>query len=198
VENSAVIVAIVLAVGGAAYILNRLQRSARRTLPKGERPVAPPEVDARISASDARFRLLAFQGGSVPGDLQPIIDELRRNGIEVDEETLRRKLADGVAPLAEIGGRKVDLEEVRRRGRRATATLLSVTETPDGDVPPGLPWKPLVVELEHHLPDGAPVRVRRTTLIPTDKLELMVQGSEIPVRVDEKDPELLAIEWELT
>jgi hypothetical protein len=197
VENSAVIVAIVLAVGGAAYILNRLQRSARRTLPKGERPAAPLEVDARISASDARFRLLAFQGGSVPGDLQPIMDELRRNGIEVDEETLRRKLADGVAPLAEMGDRKVDLEEVRRRGRPATATLLSVGETTDEDEP-GLPWKPLVVELEHHLPDGAPVRVRRTALIPTDKLQLMVQGSEIPVRVDEKDPELLAIEWELT
>jgi hypothetical protein len=201
VENSAVIVAIVLAVGGAAFILSRLQRNARRTLPNSDLPAAPVAEDpaARISANDSMFRLLSFQGGSVPNDLGPIMEELRRNGIEVDEETLRRKLADGVAAFAEHGDKKADLDEVRRLGRPATATLLSVAST-DADIPAGLdvPWQPLDVELEHHLADGSPVRVRRTALIPAEKLPLMVEGSKIPVRVDEGDPQLLTIEWEIT
>jgi hypothetical protein len=201
VNTTATLVAIVIAVAGATFILARLQRSSRRTRTNDERAAAPLAEDpaARVAADDAMFRLLSFQGGSVPGNLGPIMEELRRNGIEVDEATLRRKLTDGAA-LVEKAGERQDLDDVRRRGRPATATLLSATEETGGDIPAGLgaPWKPLVVELEHRLPDGSPVHVRRTALIPTDKLDLMVEGAAIPVRVDDEDPRLLTIEWEIT
>ena len=193
-NTGAILVAIVIAVAGAGFIIHRLQR---RATPRGARPEAPLAGDpaARISAHDARFRLLSFQGGSVPGDLRSIMEELRRNGIDVDEETLRRRLADGAASTREVGDPRADLAEVRRRGRPATATLLSVTE---GTGEPALPWTPLVVELEHRLADGSAVHVSRTALIPTDKLERMIAGAAIPIRVDDEDPSVLTIEWELT
>jgi hypothetical protein len=200
VNPTVTLIAIVIAVAGATFILSRLQRSSRRTRTDGERSSESRAVDldARVSVHDATFRLLSFQGGSVPGDLGPIIEDLRRNGIEVDEDTLRRKLADGVAAFAEADDRQFDLDDIRQRGRAATATLLSASEFGADEVGLTAPWKVLMVELVHELPDGRSINVRRTSLIPTDKLELMIEGAAIPIRVDDQDPEMVVLEWELT
>lgn len=84
-----VAIAVVIAIGGLITVL--LRRSVREA-----RTGAVPPVDAAepLSTLDERFRLLSFQGGSQPADLAPMLEELRRNGIEIDEETLRTKLAE--------------------------------------------------------------------------------------------------------
>jgi hypothetical protein len=91
-----VLVAIVAAGVVAGVVAGRLQRMAKRNPPA---PSSAPVDDSSLplSTADQRFRLLSFQGGSVPADLGPMLEELRRNGIEVDEETLRRKLAENAA-----------------------------------------------------------------------------------------------------
>lgn len=94
-----VAIAVVVVIGGVIVVL--LRRSVRDARAAGA--VGQPERDVgeRLSTADQRFRLLSFQGGSQPADLSPVLEELRRNGIEVDEATLRRKLAEGAAAAEE-------------------------------------------------------------------------------------------------
>ena len=91
-----VAIAVVIVIGGLIAVL--LRRSVRVA-----RAGAVPAADAAepLSTLDERFRLLSFQGGSQPADLGPMLEELRRNGVEVDEETLRRKLAERASATGE-------------------------------------------------------------------------------------------------
>ena len=82
-----VAIAVVIAIGGLIIVL--LRRSVRDA-----RAVPPVDADEPLSTLDERFRLLSFQGGAQPADLGPMLEELRRNGIEIEEETLRSKLAE--------------------------------------------------------------------------------------------------------
>ena len=95
--DPAVVVAIVVALAAAGIVAVRLRVMAKRNLPDDASTPLDVAASDAMHTADPRFRLLSFQGGSVPADLGPVLEELRRNGIEVDEETLRRKLADGVA-----------------------------------------------------------------------------------------------------
>ena len=89
-----VAIAVVIAIGGLITLL--LRRSVREA-----RAVPPADADEPLSTLDERFRLLSFQGESQPADLGPMLEELRRNGIEVDEETLRSKLAERTSATGE-------------------------------------------------------------------------------------------------
>jgi hypothetical protein len=99
VDTVPIIVAIVvvIAIGGLITVL--LRRSGREA-----RATPPADADEPLSTLDERFRLLSFQGGSQPADLGPMLEELRRNGIEIDEETLRNKLAERASTTAERPG----------------------------------------------------------------------------------------------
>ncbi len=96
-----VAIAVVIAIGGLITFM--LRRSVRETR-AGAVPAADAAEAEPLSTLDERFRLLSFQGGSQPADLGPMLDELRRNGIEVDEETLRRKLAERASATGEQPG----------------------------------------------------------------------------------------------
>ncbi len=95
-RETSVIIALVAVVVVGGLLALRLQRATRRGRVEGATASATAP-GRRLSTSDQRFQLLSFQGGPVPADLGPMMEELRRNGIEVDEETLRRKLTEGVA-----------------------------------------------------------------------------------------------------
>jgi len=92
VDTSVVVaIAVVVVVGGLIILM--LRRSVREA--RGGAAIAVDADTAEpLSTLDERFRLLSFQGRSQPADLGPMLEDLRRNGIEVDEATLRRKLAE--------------------------------------------------------------------------------------------------------
>jgi hypothetical protein len=188
----------VLLVGGLIAI--RLRSSARRSRIVDGGP-SSADLDQRLSTADQRFRMLSFQGGSVPGDLRPVLEELRRNGIEVDEATLRRKLADGASTMAEVDGTAAPLADPPVGGspRRAPATAIVLDAT---DVPGGLGLAQdgvrVQVTLELRMPDGEPVREQRIAVIPADKRALLADGAAVPVRYDPDDPRSLTLEWEIT
>ncbi|MBA3691821.1 MAG: hypothetical protein H0W82_10490 [Actinobacteria bacterium] len=143
----------------------------------------------RLSASDQRFRLLSFQGGPVPADLGRMVQELRRNGIEVDEATLRQKLADGAPPLEQTAGTSTG--ETPR-----TAIVLDVVDVPGGRPPaPNTVLVQLVLEVS--VPEGEPIWEQRVAAIPDDKRALLVEGTAIPVRYDPENPGAITLEWEI-
>jgi hypothetical protein len=191
-----VVIAIVAAAVVAGLMAGRLQRMAKRNRPD---PASEPLVtdSTMLSTSDQRFRLMSFQGGSVPADLAPVLEELRRNGIEVDEETLRQKLADGATNFVDFDGSGVDLDAVRARGTRGTALVIDATDVAGGE---GLTPNtvPVQVTLELRIPGREPIRERRVALISGDHRALLAPGASVPVRYDPDDPRAMTLEWEIT
>jgi hypothetical protein len=196
VEAGPVLVAAVVVAVVAGLISWRLSRSARRGRAPGLAAPAAEDPSIRLSTADQRFRLLSFQGGSVPADLGPVLEELRRNGIEIDEDTLRRKLADGVATLSDLDGASRDVDAVHARGTPGTAIVLHATDVPGGEEP--APNTVLVrVALELRIPHREPIREQRVAAIADDKRALLVEGAAVPVRYDPDDPRSLTLEWEI-
>jgi hypothetical protein len=191
-----VLIAIVAAAVVAGLMASRLQRMAKRNRPD---PDATPLVTdgTTLSTSDQRFRLLSFQGGSVPADLAPVLEELRRNGIEVDEATLRQKLADGATSLAEIDSSAVDLGSVRARGTPGTALVIDATDAAGGEGPTPT-TVPVQVTIELRIPGREPIRERRVAVMPRDRRAQIVEGASVPVRYDPDDPRAMTLEWEVT
>ncbi len=188
-EPSVLIALVAVAVVGG-IVAGRLQRSAKRGRAEGtESPLA--EVPAeRISASDQRFRLLSFQGGPVPADLGRMVEELRRNGIEVDEATLRQKLAEETAPITQMRG-GADGETA------GTAIVLAATDVPGGMGPaPNTVQVQLILELR--LPDVESIREQRVVTVTDDKRSLLKEGAAIPVRYEPENPQRITLEWEIT
>jgi hypothetical protein len=191
-----VLIAIVAVAVVAGLMATRLQRTAKQNRPD---PDSTPLVTggAALSASDQRFRLMSFQGGSVPADLTPVLEELRRNGIEVDEATLRQKLAEGATSLAEFDASGVDLDTVRTRGTSGTALVIDATDAAgiEGPTPNTVPVQ---VTLELRIPGRQPVRGRRVAMISRDQRAQLVEGASVPVRYDPDDPRAMTLEWEVT
>jgi hypothetical protein len=188
-----VIAALVAVAVVAGLIAARLQRAAKRGRVEGAE--LPPEDPAdRLSASDQRFRLLSFQGGPVPADLAQMVEELRRNGIEVDEETLRQKLADGLAPDA--GVKDLRSDPVAARTTAGIAIVLSADDVPGIDrLPPGAVRVQVTLELQ--VAGREPVREQRIAVVDGDERALLVEGAAIPVRYDPDDPRSIVLEWEI-
>jgi hypothetical protein len=191
-----VLIAIVAVAVVAGLMATRLQRTAKQNRPD---PDSTPLVTggAALSASDQRFRLMSFQGGSVPADLTPVLEELRRNGIEVDEATLRQKLAEGATSLAEFDAGGVDLDTVRTRGTSGTALVIDATDAAgiEGPTPNTVPVQ---VTLELRIPGRQPVRGRRVAMISRDQRARLVEGASVPVLYDPNDPRAMTLEWEVT
>jgi hypothetical protein len=192
-----VVAAIVAAVVVAGLVAFRLRRSAKQSLP--ETATTPLDVAAGqpIHTADQMFRLLSFQGGSLPADLGPVLEELRRNGIEVDEETLRRKLEDGAA---EVDGQ--DDPEATRAPRApraplvpAVATVVATIDVPVGNPTPGR--MPVRVTLELRLPGREPVREHVVAVVADDTRALLVEGAEVPISYDPGDPTQITLAWAL-
>jgi hypothetical protein len=197
-----VVLAIVVAVAAAGAVAFRLRRVARRNLP--ETASTPLDVAAgeAISTGDPRFRLLSFQGGSVPADLGPVLEELRRNGIEVDEETLRRKLADGaISDLADRPAADAphdgpaQPEAAPAPDVPTTATVVEAIDVPVGNPVPGR--MPVRVTLELRLPGREPVREHVVAVVDEDTRALLVEGAEVPIRTDPDDPSIITLVWAL-
>jgi hypothetical protein len=186
-----VVVAIVAALLAAGGVALRLRSVAKRNLP--ETATTPLDVAAGqpIHTADQMFRLLSFQGGSVPADLGPVLEELRRNGIEVDEETLRRKLEDGAA---EVDGH-ADPETTRLPDVPAVATVVEAVDVPVGNPTPGR--MPVRVTLELRLPGREPVREHVVAVVAEDTRALLVEGAEVPINVDPRDPTQITLAWAL-
>jgi hypothetical protein len=198
-DPTPVVVALVAVLLIGALVAIRLRASARRSR-IGHGAAASPDLEQRLSTADQRFRMLSFQGGAIPGDLRPVLEELRRNGIEVDEATLRRKLADGASTMAEVDS-TAPLADPPQGGshRRAPATAIVLNAT---DVPGGLGLGHdrvrVQVTLELRVPDREPMREQRIAVIPADKRALLSDGAAVPVRYDPDDPRSLTLEWEIT
>jgi hypothetical protein len=198
-----VVVAIVAAVVVAGLVGMRLRRVASRNRPDPGSPSIADDETPQISTADQRFRLLSFQGGSVPGDLQPMLEELRRNGIEVDEETLRRKLAKGAVdgsavdgPATPEGARPPDTRPVSGvSDASATATVVEVTDVPVGNPMPGRMAVRVTLELRPR--DGGPIREHVVAVVAEDTRALLVEGAEVPIRTDPDDPSIITLAWAL-
>jgi hypothetical protein len=195
------VVAIVVALAAAGFVAVRLQRVAKRNLP--ETASTPLDVAAgdAIHIGDPRFRLLSFQGGSVPADLAPVLEELRRNGIEVDEETLRRKLADG-ALNDPVGGTHAVPSQSAAAPEAAPspdappmATVVDAIDVPVGNPVPGR--MPVRVTLELRPPGGESVREHVVAVVDEDTRKLLVEGAEVPIRYDPDDPSVITLVWAL-
>jgi hypothetical protein len=186
-----VVIAIVVAAAVAGLVAFRLRRSAKRSLP--ETATTPLDVAAGqpIHTADSMFRLLSFQGGSLPADLGPVLEELRRNGIEVDEETLRRKLEDGAA---EVDGH-ADPETTRLPDVPAVATVVEAVDVPVGNPTPGR--MPVRVTLELRLPGREPIRGHVVAVVAEDTRALLVEGAEVPISYDPGDPTQITLAWAL-
>jgi hypothetical protein len=198
-DSTPVLIALaaVALVGG--LIALRLRNSARRSRPAGGAP-ASPGLDERLSTADQRFRMLSFQGGVVPSDLGPVLEELRRNGIQVDEAQLRSKLAGGASTMAEVAGPSEPgpaAPPSSARGAPATATVLDASDVPGSDRLPAGRVR-VQVTLELRVGDRDPVREQRIALIPADKRALLDRGAAVPVRYDPDHPRSLALEWEIS
>jgi hypothetical protein len=185
-----VVVAIVAAAVVAGLVAFRLRRMAKRSLP--EAATTPLDVAAGqpIHTADQMFRLLSFQGGSLPADLGPVLEELRRNGIEVDEETLRRKLEDGAADDAHAGP-----EAARAPDVSATATVVETVDVPVGNPTPGR--MPVRVTLELRLPGREPILEHVVAVVAEDARALLVEGAEVPISYDPGDPTQITLAWAL-
>jgi hypothetical protein len=192
-DLSVIIALLAVAVVGG-LIAGRLQRAAKRGRAEGVTEQLTVDAANRLSASDQRFRLLSFQGGPVPADLGGMVEELRRNGIEVDEATLRQKLAEGVAPLSET---KDGQPALGRRATPGTAIVLGAADVP-GDVGPRPNTVRVQLTLELPIPNGEPIREQRVAVIAADKRALLVDGAAMPVRYDPDDPRAFTLEWEIT
>jgi hypothetical protein len=200
--DPAVVVAVVVALAAAGFVAARLQRVSKRNLPDdASTPLDVAEGDA-IHIGDPRFRLLSFQGGSVPADLGPVLDELRRNGIEIDEETLRRKLAEGEEPdrgtpdaSAHAEGAPASAHAAPAPDVPATATVVDAIDVPVGNPVPGR--MPVRVTLELRPPGGEPVREHVVAVVDEDTRKLLVEGAEIPIRYDPDDPSVITLVWAL-
>ena len=206
--DPAVVVAIVVALVAATVVAVRLRVVAKRNLP--DRASTPLDVAASdaIHTADPRFRLLSFQGGSMPADLGPVLEELRRNGIEVDEETLRRKLADGTASdganvsatqgtpgRAAEAGAPAEPEAAPAPDAPETATVVDAIDVPVGNPVPGR--MPVRVTLELRTPGGEPVREHVVAVVDEDTRKLLVEGAEVPIRTDPDDPSVITLVWAL-
>jgi hypothetical protein len=184
-----VVVAIVAAAVVAGLVAFRLRGMAKRSLPATASTPLDVPAGQPIKTADQMFRLLSFQGGAVPADLGPVLEELRRNGIEVDEETLRRKLADG----ADDGG--VDPEAAPAPDVSATATVVETVDVPVGNPAPGR--MAVRVTLELRPPGGEPVREHVVAVVDEDTRKLLVEGAEVPIRYDPDDPSAITLVWAL-
>lgn len=202
-DSTPVVIALVAVALVGGLIALQLRNSARRSRPAGGVPVSP-DLEERLSTADQRFRMLSFQGGVVPSDLGPVLEELRRNGIQVDEATLRRKLAGGASTMAEVAGPSepgsaappTSAPPSSGRGAPATATVLDASDVPGSDrLPAGRVRVQVTLELQ--VGDRDPVREQRIALIPADKRALLDRGAAVPVRYDPDHPRSLALEWEL-
>lgn len=183
-----VIIALVAVAVVGGLVAGRLQRAAKRG--RAEGVVSPAAEDPTgLSTSDQRFRLLSFQGGPVPADLGVMIEELRRNGIEVDEATLRQKLAEGVASIAPDGRPDVP-------GNAGTAIVLDATDVPGAELAPNTVRVQITLELT--IPDREPIREQVVAVIADDKRALLDAGAEVPVRYDPDDPRAITLGWEIT
>ena len=204
--DPAVVVAIVVALVAAGVVAVRLRVVAKRNLPDSASTPLDVATGDAIHTADPRFRLLSFQGGSVPADLGPVLEELRRNGIEVDEETLRRKLADGAAndganasaprgtpenPAAAPGATSA----ATAPDAPATATVVDTIDVPVGNPVPGR--MPVRVTLELRPPGGEPVREHVVAVVDEDTRKLLVEGAEVPIRYDPDDPSVITLVWAL-
>jgi hypothetical protein len=206
--DPAVVVAIVVALAAAGFVAVRLRRMAKRNLPETASTPLDVATGDEIHTGDPRFRLLSFQGGSVPADLGPVLEELRRNGIEVDEETLRRRLADGAAS----DGANVSVPPGTPEGPASvpataedpaaptpdvplTATVVDAIDVPVGNPVPGR--MPVRVTLELRPPGGDPVREHVVAVVDEDIRKLLVEGAEVPIRYDPADPSIITLVWAL-
>ena len=189
------LVAIVVAAVVAGVVAGRLQRMAKRTRPEPGSSAPPVVADTSLplSTGDQRFRLLSFQGGSVPADLGPMLEELRRNGIEVDEETLRRKLDGGVAEGTEDA--TAEPETARTADGSATATVVEVIDVPVGNPAPGR--MAVRVTLELRLLGREPIREQVVAVVAEGNRALLVEGAEVPVRYDPDGPSVITLAWAL-
>ena len=209
--DPAVVVAIVVALAAAGVVAVRLRRVAKRNLPDSASTPLDVAAGDAIHTADPRFRLLSFQGGSVPADLGPVLEELRRNGIEVDEETLRRKLADGAASEGAVSAPRGTPGRPAEPGAPAepetapasapapdvpmTATVVDAIDVPVGNPVPGR--MPVRVTLELRDPGGEPVRELVVAVVDEDTRKLLVEGAEVPIRYDPDDPSVITLVWAL-
>ncbi len=214
--DPAVVVAIVVGLVAATVVAVRLRVVAKRNLPDSASTPLDVAAGDAIHTADPRFRLLSFQGGSVPADLGPVLEELRRNGIEVDEETLRRKLADGAASDgANVSASRGTPEHAAEAGAPAepgsrapaepeaapapdgpeTATVVDAIDVPVGNPVPGR--MPVRVTLELRTPDGESVREHVVAVVDEDTRKLLVEGAEVPIRTDPDDPSVITLVWAL-
>lgn len=193
-----VVLAIVVALVAAGVVAARLRRVAKRNLPETASTPLDVAPGSAISTSDPRFRLLSFQGGSVPADLGPVLEELRRNGIQVDEETLRRRLADGVVsdgPQSETPDGHAAVAAAPEPDVPATATVVDAIDVPVGNPVPGR--LPVRVTLEVRLPGGESVREHVVAVVDEETRTLLVEGAEVPIRYDPGDPGAITLVWAL-
>jgi hypothetical protein len=192
-DDPSVLIALLAVAVVGGLVASRLQRVAKRGREEGADPRPADDAAAALSASDQRFRLLSFQGGPVPADLGGMVEELRRNGIEVDEATLRQKLADRVATAEATQDAGPNL------GRRTagTAIVLGAAAVP-GREAPAPNTAVVLVTLELQIPDRGPIREQRVAVIGDDKRTLVVEGASVPVLYDPSDPRAMTLEWEIT
>jgi hypothetical protein len=206
--DPAVVVAIVVALAAAGVVAVRLRVMAKRNLPDSASTPLDVAAGDAIHTADPRFRLLSFQGGSVPADLGPVLEELRRNGIEVDEETLRRKLADGAAgdganvpaprgtPVHQAEpGAPAEPTAAPAPDPPTTATVVDTIDVPVGNPVPGR--MPVRVTLELRTPAGETVREHVVAVVDEDTRKLLVEGAEVPIRYDPDDPSVITLVWAL-
>jgi hypothetical protein len=191
-DDPSVLIALLAVAVVGGLVASRLQRVAKRGREEGADPRPADDAAAALSASDQRFRLLSFQGGPVPADLGGMVEELRRNGIEVDEATLRQKLADRVATAEATQDAGPNL------GRRTagTAIVLGAAAVP-GREAPAPNTAVVLVTLELQIPDREPIREQRVAVIGDDKRTLLVEGASVPVLYDPSDPRAMTLEWEI-
>jgi hypothetical protein len=191
-DDPSVLIALLAVAVVGGLVASRLQRVAKRGREEGADPRPADDAAAALSASDQRFRLLSFQGGPVPADLGGMVEELRRNGIEVDEATLRQKLADRVATAEATQDAGPNL------GRRTagTAIVLGAAAVP-GREAPAPNTAVVLVTLELQIPDRGPIREQRVAVIGDDKRTLVVEGASVPVLYDPSDPRAMTLEWEI-
>jgi hypothetical protein len=193
--DPAVVVAIVVALVAAGVVAVRLRVVAKRNLPDSASTPLDVATGDAIHTADPRFRLLSFQGGSVPADLGPVLEELRRNGIEVDEETLRRKLAAGEEPDRRTPDGSAQAHAASAPDEPATATVVDAIDVPVGNPVPGR--MPVRVTLEVRPPGGEPVREHVVAVVDEDTRKLLVEGAEVPIRYDPDDPSVITLVWAL-
>jgi hypothetical protein len=191
-EDPSVLIALLAVAVVGGLVASRLQRVAKRGREEGADPRPADDDAAALSASDQRFRLLSFQGGPVPADLGGMVEELRRNGIEVDEATLRQKLADRVSTAEATQDAGPNL------GRRTagTAIVLGAADVP-GREAPAPNTAVVLVTLELQIPDREPIREQRVAVIADEKRALLAEGASVPVLYDPRDPRAITLEWEI-